>query len=88
METGVSEHPQEFFCLSISTSFSLVVKIGEVNNCLRLGSADAKMNNFPGLFRNQEINLMALCNLGGVCTMGIATCHLIFKGKALEFSLV
>ena len=51
-------------------------------------SADAKMNNFPGLFRNQEINLMAFCNLGGVFTMGFATCHLIFKGKALEFSLV
>jgi len=87
VETGGSEHAQEFFYLSISTSFSLVVKIEEVNSCLRPGSADAKMNDFPGLFHNQEINLMALCNLGGVCTMGFATCHLIFKGKA-EFSLV
>ena len=34
-------------------------------------SADAKIKNFPGLFRNQEINMMVFCNLGGVCTVDL-----------------
>ena len=34
-------------------------------------SADAKIKNFLGLFRNQGIIMMVFCSVGGICTVDL-----------------
>ena len=34
-------------------------------------SSDAKIKNFPGLFRNQGIIMMVFCSVGEICTVDL-----------------